>query len=241
MRHRGSFATAAPLVTDASSAEGVYVGITRGQFDLQAVVIRRREVVTPIIDDDLPVLHEETTSLAATERHLGQNSPERLASEYQRIESQEVTGAVAETLGSKVGELPPHVHFEDADLVELSYATERELRTSWADLSRLETDFVRRQAIAVSDQVARLERLHFVATNDAKRRRVESLSGHIDEMELKLHSLNSELERRGIIIERIGMIHRELSEPTAEALFAAQNDTAVAASSGPEVMSRSHK
>jgi len=76
-----TFAAAVPLVTDASSTEGVYVGITRGQFDLQAVVIRQRDVIGPLTDDELPVLREETSSLAATERRLEAGMPERLASE----------------------------------------------------------------------------------------------------------------------------------------------------------------
>jgi conjugative relaxase-like TrwC/TraI family protein len=76
-----TFAVAAPLVTDASSPEGVYVGITRGQFDLQAVAIRRRDLARPLTDDALPVLREEMSALLATERRLRANGPELLASE----------------------------------------------------------------------------------------------------------------------------------------------------------------
>ena len=50
-----AYALAAPLLTDASSAEGVHVGITRGQFDLQGVAIRRRHLAHPIADDGPPV------------------------------------------------------------------------------------------------------------------------------------------------------------------------------------------
>ncbi len=76
-----TFAVAAPLVTDASSPEGVYVGITRGQFDLQAVAIRRRDLSQPLTDDALPVLRDETSALLETERRLRANGPELLASE----------------------------------------------------------------------------------------------------------------------------------------------------------------
>jgi hypothetical protein len=76
-----TFAVAAPLVTDASSPEGVYVGITRGQFDLQAVAIRRQDLSQPLTDDALPVLRDETSALLATERRLRANGPELLASE----------------------------------------------------------------------------------------------------------------------------------------------------------------
>jgi ATP-dependent exoDNAse (exonuclease V) alpha subunit len=81
-----TFAAAVPLVTDASSTEGLYVSITRGQFDLQAVVIRQRDVNGPLTDDDLPMLREETSSLAATERRLETGVPDRLASELQQID-----------------------------------------------------------------------------------------------------------------------------------------------------------
>jgi conjugative relaxase-like TrwC/TraI family protein len=76
-----TFAVAAPLVTDASSPEGVYVGITRGQFDLQAVAIRRRDLSQPFTDDALPVLRDETSALVETERRLRASGPELLASE----------------------------------------------------------------------------------------------------------------------------------------------------------------
>jgi hypothetical protein len=76
-----TFAVAAPLVTDASSPEGVYVGITRGQFDLQAVAIRRRDLSQPPTDEVLPVLRDETSALVETERRLGANGPELLATE----------------------------------------------------------------------------------------------------------------------------------------------------------------
>jgi hypothetical protein len=76
-----TFAVASPLVTDASSPEGVYVGITRGQFDLQAVAIRRRDLSQPLTDEALPILRDETSALVATERRVRASGPELLASE----------------------------------------------------------------------------------------------------------------------------------------------------------------
>jgi conjugative relaxase-like TrwC/TraI family protein len=83
-----TFAVAAPLVTDASSPEGVYVGITRGQFDLQVVAIRRRDLSQPLTDDALPVLRDETGALVETERRLRANGPELLASELAVMRAQ---------------------------------------------------------------------------------------------------------------------------------------------------------
>jgi conjugative relaxase-like TrwC/TraI family protein len=76
-----TFAVAAPLVTDASTPEGVYVGVTRGQFDLNAVAIRRRDLSQPLTDDVFPVLRDETSALVETERRLRADGPELLASE----------------------------------------------------------------------------------------------------------------------------------------------------------------
>ena len=76
-----TFAVAVPLLTDASSRGGVYVGITRGQFDLSAVVIRRRALIPPLTDDALPILVDETAALRAMALRLESEGPERLASE----------------------------------------------------------------------------------------------------------------------------------------------------------------
>ena len=84
-----TFAGASPLPSDASSVEGAYVGITRAQFDLQAVVIRRRDLSLPIADDVLPVLRDKTSALLATSRRLQGIGPERLASELKVVRSQD--------------------------------------------------------------------------------------------------------------------------------------------------------
>ena len=84
-----TFAGASPLMSDASSVEGAYVGITRAQFDLQAVVIRGRDLSRPVADDALPVLRDETSALLVTSRRLQGIGPERLASEFKIVRSQD--------------------------------------------------------------------------------------------------------------------------------------------------------
>jgi conjugative relaxase-like TrwC/TraI family protein len=81
-----TFAIATPLVTDASSRASVYVGVTRGQFDLRVVAIREQDLASPASDDTLPVLHDQTGALLATERRLQESGPERLASELKVID-----------------------------------------------------------------------------------------------------------------------------------------------------------
>jgi hypothetical protein len=83
-----TFAGASPLMSDASSVEGAYVGITRAQFDLQAVVVKRRDLSHPVTDDVLPVLRDETSALVATSRRLQGIGPERLASEFKVVQFQ---------------------------------------------------------------------------------------------------------------------------------------------------------
>jgi conjugative relaxase-like TrwC/TraI family protein len=87
-----TFAGASPLMSDASSVEGAYVGITRSQFDLKAVVIRRRDLSPPFADDVVPVLRDETSALLTTSRRLQRNGPERLASEFNVVRLQDGDG-----------------------------------------------------------------------------------------------------------------------------------------------------
>jgi hypothetical protein len=77
-----TFAVATPLITDASSREGLYVSITRGQFELRAVIVRRNVLTPPMTDDDeMPVLRDETRTRVAIARTLEAATPERLARE----------------------------------------------------------------------------------------------------------------------------------------------------------------
>jgi conjugative relaxase-like TrwC/TraI family protein len=70
------------LSTDASSREGVYVGLTRGRGDARLYVVRRRELA-PSLDAHagLPRLDDEATTLQAVTRRLEAQQAERLATE----------------------------------------------------------------------------------------------------------------------------------------------------------------
>jgi conjugative relaxase-like TrwC/TraI family protein len=70
------------LSTDASSREGVYVGLTRGRGDARLYVVRRRELA-PSLDAHagLPRLDNEATTLQAVTRRLEAQQAERLATE----------------------------------------------------------------------------------------------------------------------------------------------------------------
>jgi conjugative relaxase-like TrwC/TraI family protein len=87
-----TFAIAAPLMTDVSSRDGVYVGMTRGQFDLRAIAIRRRDLVPAPTDDSLPALSEDTGALLAAGRRLCESGPERLASELTIVPTEGESG-----------------------------------------------------------------------------------------------------------------------------------------------------
>ncbi len=70
------------LSTDASSREGVYVGLTRGRGDARLYMVRRRDLV-PSVDQHagLPRLDDEATTLEAVTRRLESQRAERLAQE----------------------------------------------------------------------------------------------------------------------------------------------------------------
>jgi hypothetical protein len=70
------------LSTDASSREGVYVGLTRGRGDARLYVVRRRELA-PSLDAHagLPRLDDEATTVQALTRRLEAQQAERLATE----------------------------------------------------------------------------------------------------------------------------------------------------------------
>jgi hypothetical protein len=198
-----TFATATPLITDASSAEGVYVGITRGQFDLQAVVIRERDVLPARTDDDLPALREETSALAATERHLEQSSPERLASEYQ---------TQTRTSSDNV----PYALWDDSDLCERWRIVDRHLKSARADIVRLEGDLSRRRALASSLPA---EQSRFDAECV---RRLGLLAARAVRLAPTLSVLNAELEARGVSPERSRRTADERSTLSDVELLASQ-------------------
>jgi len=219
-----TFAVATTLVTDASSTEGVYVGITRGQFELRAVVIRQREIAPSITDDDLPVLREETTTLAAMERRLERNTPERLANEFLRVKRPS-DSVGAEPSGDFLHDSPDslrYVRCNDVDLVELYRAVERDLSQARADISRLEADLNRRQAITESVSNAGFARSGLVDMTTQVHGRLETLSAGIDESMQTLRDMSDELERRGVTLEQVQRADQSLSMPNVEELHAAQ-------------------
>ncbi len=70
------------LSTDASSREGVYVGLTRGRGDARLYLVRRRDLVPAVGDHaGLPRLDEEDSTLTAVTRRLESQRAERLARE----------------------------------------------------------------------------------------------------------------------------------------------------------------
>jgi hypothetical protein len=76
-----TMAHAMALLTDASSREGGYVGLTRGRFDLSAIVIRYDCLVASPVEDALPVVQSELTEIEAVARSLSRGTRERLASQ----------------------------------------------------------------------------------------------------------------------------------------------------------------
>ena len=78
-----TYAAAAPLVSDASSREGLYVALTRPQHRLDAVIAR---TTWQVPEPGLPALEDETGALEATERHLAGVRRSRLGLEHRRME-----------------------------------------------------------------------------------------------------------------------------------------------------------
>ncbi|HSH23261.1 MAG TPA: MobF family relaxase, partial [Acidimicrobiales bacterium] len=70
------------LSTDASSREGVYVGLTRGRSDARLYLVRRRDLLPPLDEHiGLPRLEDEDSTLTAVTRRLESQRGERLAQE----------------------------------------------------------------------------------------------------------------------------------------------------------------
>jgi hypothetical protein len=101
-----TMATATPLITDASSREGAYVGLTRPQFDLAAVVIRYDKIVPAVVDDPLPIVQSELFDLEATARSLERDNRERLASQVDPLAARVNQLATSLTL-DRLGSLSP--------------------------------------------------------------------------------------------------------------------------------------
>jgi len=211
-----TFAAAVPLVTDASSTEGVYVGITRGQFDLRAVVIRQRDMMGPLTDDDLPVLREETSSLAATERRLEARVPGRLASELRR----EAPRLAAASL------MPSS--WSDAVLLDSARRLDRESRAASADLARLEADRARRLVVSASLGAARLD---VRRSNGTATIRIELARDLIETLALRQATVEAELVKRALQLEKESRSEARSSLPGEQETLAA--DAAAVTTAGP--------
>ena len=148
-----TFAVATPLLTDASKPEGVYVGITRGQFDLRAVVIRRRELSGVANEHCLPALVDETSALRALQVRLESDAPERLASELRRIEptARELANGREKSVARRVES--PFAMLCDEEVAGAAQRTAGELCSARADIARLRANIERREA---SVETARL-------------------------------------------------------------------------------------
>jgi conjugative relaxase-like TrwC/TraI family protein len=77
-----TYEAARPMVTDASSREGVYVALTRGRNDVRLYVVRRSELVQAVdAHSGLPRLGDDTATVAAVTKRLESQRAEALAGE----------------------------------------------------------------------------------------------------------------------------------------------------------------
>jgi conjugative relaxase-like TrwC/TraI family protein len=76
-----TYGAARHLGSDHSTRAELYVGLTRGRHDVALYAVRRREVVAPIVDDDLPRLQDDTHAARAMASSAAAGGVERLARE----------------------------------------------------------------------------------------------------------------------------------------------------------------
>jgi conjugative relaxase-like TrwC/TraI family protein len=69
------------LGTDQSSRAELYVGLTRGRHDATLYAVHRTDVITPILDDDLPRLRDDTSAARAMANSAAGGGTERLGRE----------------------------------------------------------------------------------------------------------------------------------------------------------------
>ena len=203
-----TFAVATPLVTDASSMEGVYVGITRGQFDLQGVVIRRRDLTTPLTDDNLPILHDDTSAMRSTEHRLEQSNPERLASEFARVDRSESPDS-QDDLGMPVqGSLiaSSRENLDDAELLERLKVMKIELHAASVEVVRLETDLARRQKIISQASLLQQETGILDEAITGARGKLLRLGDLTMELTSEIQAMKEEIDGRGIAFEIMGVV-----------------------------------
>jgi conjugative relaxase-like TrwC/TraI family protein len=211
-----TFAVATPLLTDASSREGVYVGVTRGQFELSAVMIRERDVRGPLTDDDLPVLRDETATLVALERRLLTDEPDHLASELHRLDRVVGRDDAPVKNGALAAASSNPSTWSDAALLESAQRVDRLFRTANADLARLEADRARRQLSAAASG-------EFKGSNAARSasHRIDVVADQVETLALQRIELAAELERRALHPEKQTQLAGDSSLPSGQDLLSA--------------------
>ena len=88
-----TYGAARHLGSDHSTRAELYVGLTRGRHDVALYAVRRREVVAPIVDDDLPRLADDTHADRAMASSAAAGGVERLASEVDPLANEAATVA----------------------------------------------------------------------------------------------------------------------------------------------------
>jgi conjugative relaxase-like TrwC/TraI family protein len=76
-----TYGAARHLGSDHSSRAELYVGLTRGRHDVALYAVRRSDVQTPLLEDDLPRLRDETNAARAMASSAAAGGVERLARE----------------------------------------------------------------------------------------------------------------------------------------------------------------
>ena len=77
------------MATDASSAKGVYVGVTRGEHDLRLYMVLERDFdPSPVQHPEMPRLDRDTSTLQAVTAQISTDREELLASEVDPVAGQ---------------------------------------------------------------------------------------------------------------------------------------------------------
>jgi conjugative relaxase-like TrwC/TraI family protein len=76
-----TYGAARHLGTDSSSRAELYVGLTRGRHDATLYAVRRTDAMTPVLDDHLPRLRDDTSAARAMANSAAGGGTERLGRE----------------------------------------------------------------------------------------------------------------------------------------------------------------
>lgn len=178
-------------------------------------MIRRRDVMGPLTDDQLPVLREETSSLAATERRLEAGVPDRMASELRR-EAPRVAAASSPSSWS------------DAVLLESARRIDHESRVASADLARLEADRARRLLASASSGAASTD---VKRSNETASDRIGVVQDLIEALALRRAAIEAELVTRALQPEKEPRSEGRSSLPGEQETLAA--DAVAMTTAGP--------